>query len=191
MSQSHKSVVPTSIVAGVIFAILWQFKIFRFIILTAIFVASSMWLYDWIFTESTLPADTAGAYEFSANVTDGPDFSFSRDNPKFDVDFKLTNTYNETIQRAIIDTTLYDCSNASMPISDCAKVATVGYMPGMDIIPGETWSDNHRVIFWNETVRGYPKVTFSVHDILVDSDNKGDVESHDQFKAAKAKWDAL
>jgi len=191
MSQGHKSVLPASIAGGIIFAILWQFKIFRLLILGTIFALSVMWLYDWLFTESTLPADTTGAYEFSANVTQGPDLSWSPDNPKFDVDLSVTNTYNETIQRAIIDTTLYDCADASTPISDCSKVATVGYMPGMDIIPGETWSENHRVTFWNETVNGYPKVTFAIHDVLVDSDNKGDPQGHADFKAAKAKWDAL
>lgn len=191
MSQSRKSYVPAGIVIGVIFGLLLQFRAFRIFMLILVGVGSVFFLYDWLFTESTLPNDIQGAYQFSATVTQEPDLSFTRDDPKFDVNFSLANTYNETIQTFIIDTTLYDCASASTPIEDCSKVTTQGYGPSPDVVPGETWNQDERVVFMGSTINGYPKVTFAIHDVVVDSDNKGNPEMDAQDAEAQAKWNAL
>lgn len=166
--------VITGAIIGVIVGYFYhRFWWFRLAVLLTLFYFCATFTYDWMFTERTLPANTS-AVQFSAEVVKKPNFAWSDQNLTYTIEYRVENVYDQTIDHLTIVSELYDCPDMNSATSQCKLLKTKAWMPGIDLAPGQTWTQKRTFTFDNaERLISFPRVEFSYRNVVVDSDNTG------------------
>jgi len=168
-----RDITKMGIIFGAVIGLLWQYKIVRYPICALFLVATASVVMDY-HTESRLPDDIKGAYSYDVRVVKEPDLHWSRENLTYDIEGEFTNTYSKTIQRFVLNAHLWDCPTLENEAKNCVLVKSLAWMPGPDVRVQDTWKFTHTLVFSNAPkVVNYPRVTFDVTGVLVDSNNPG------------------
>lgn len=172
--EARRHPVITGAIVGAIFGYLYtRFWWFRLAILIGLAYLCFSFTYDWLFTERTLPANTR-AVVMQADILDIPDTHFSNENLTVRANYAVENVYNQTVDHLKIQTSLYDCSSPSSPLSQCKLLKRKVWMPGVDLAPGKTWTATRTTTFDNAPpLTGFARIAFDHSDVVVDSDNEG------------------
>jgi len=156
------------VIGGIVFAFLWQFRLFAAAVLFGIAYICFLPLYDSLMTEHN--ADPS-AYEMHVVDEVVPDFSFSRQNPHFEVDVTMENKGNVMIDQWTLYATLYECPRPLVPLNMCHQISRQGTWVTDDIGPGGKVRSKAFFDFWdNDDTTGQLRAVYSVGTVVVDSD---------------------
>lgn len=160
-------------VIGVVLYWLYQ----RFWWFQVLVIGGFAWLawslcYDSLFTERTIRgADADRVARLSAQMVQEPDLGYSNTNLTYGVRFTVKNRTSQVLQSVDIQSELYDCPAAMTPIERCALRRTQALRKGVELQPGDTFSQEMSVAFSGaDPVTGYARTSFYISAVTLDRD---------------------
>lgn len=131
--NNDRNTVLEGIAAGILFALLMQFRPFRWVVYALLLWAGFLWAQDW-WSEHRLPEDTPVLAWSLERGEQQP--AFSERTLTYHVGLRVQNRGEEMLQSATLLGTLYECASPDDPIDACTPVDRSRSHLALDLPPG-------------------------------------------------------
>lgn len=157
------------IAAGILFALLMQFRPFRLVVYALCAWGLFLWVQDWR-SEHRLPDNTAALDWAIERAEQQP--VFSERTLTYTVAFRVQNRGTELLQSATLAGTLYECPSPDDPLAACTPVDRSRHHVALDLPPGFV---HHMTAYASFSHAGgpNPRAIWTLTDIIADRDAEG------------------
>ncbi len=155
------------VIFGAIFALMFQFKLFRLFMIALGLWLAVQWVKDWQSDYTVTGLDPSYSITIDNIQRDNGQF-----NPAFTMDVQVRNNSQDFMEKMTVDAILYECPNEYATMTECQALATTPVFVTLHRGPGFLFRDNINVSFDTQELpqSAHTLVQMNVREVTFDKD---------------------